>query len=105
MDNRILMSLLLLAATVIGLSSAADPYNAADYDHTGMYTAVSNDCKRLRLFLFIDTLGKKCCDGCFSGLEVITYLSNSIKNKVTLNSHHIFLTGNYDYDYDLFCSC
>ena len=41
MDNRILMSLLLLAATVIGLSHAADPYNAADYDHTGMSTAVS----------------------------------------------------------------
>ena len=70
MDNRVLMSLLLLAATVISLSSAADPYNAADYDHTGKYTAVSNDCKRLRLFLSIVMCGKKNCNGCFLGAEV-----------------------------------
>ena len=41
MDNRVLMSLLLRAATVITLSRAADPYNAADYDHTGTSTVVS----------------------------------------------------------------
>ena len=64
MDNRVLMSLLLLAATVISLS------HAADYDHTGKYTAVSNDCKRLRLFLSIVMCGKKNCNGCFLGAEV-----------------------------------
>ena len=64
MDNRVLMSLLLLAATVISLSHAADPYNAADYDHTGMPTTVSKTANDKGFFSIV-SFGKKTVMGVY----------------------------------------
>ena len=85
MDNRVLMSLLLLAATVINLSRAADPYNAADYDHTGMSSLLLSvtTANEESSFFPLLCLEKK-LQSVFIGCGGLTYLSNNIRNKVTL---------------------